>query len=48
MISFSNTNKQFGLQLLLIDTSFQLNPREKAGLVGPTWGGQDDALPALC
>ena len=35
MISFSNINKQYGKQLLLVDASFQLNPGEKVGLVGP-------------
>jgi len=31
MISFSNTNKQYGKQLLFVDASFQLNPGEKDG-----------------
>src|ERR1700760_329597 len=35
MISFSNINKQYGRQLVFVDASFQLNPGEKAGLVGP-------------
>jgi hypothetical protein len=35
MISFSNINKQYGKQLLFVDDSFQLNPGEKVGLVGP-------------
>jgi ABC-type multidrug transport system fused ATPase/permease subunit len=35
MISFSNINKQYGKQLLFVDASFQLNPGEKVGLVGP-------------
>jgi len=45
MISFSNINKQYGKQLLFVDASFQLNPGEKVGLVGPTWGGQDNVIP---
>ena len=35
MISFSNINKQYGKQLVFVDASFQLNPGEKVGLVGP-------------
>jgi ATPase subunit of ABC transporter with duplicated ATPase domains len=40
MISFANINKQYGKQLIFIDASFQLNPREKAGLVGPNGSGK--------
>src|SRR6266700_2577567 len=40
MISFSNINKQYGKQLLFVDTSFQLNPGEKVGLVGPNGAGK--------
>jgi ATPase subunit of ABC transporter with duplicated ATPase domains len=40
MISFSNINKQYGKQLLFVDASFQLNPREKVGLVGPNGAGK--------
>ena len=39
MISFSNINKQYGKQLLFVDASFQLNPGEKVGLVGPPLSG---------
>jgi ABC-type phosphonate transport system ATPase subunit len=39
MISFSNINKQYGKQLLFVDASFQLNPGEKIGLVGPDGEG---------
>jgi ATPase subunit of ABC transporter with duplicated ATPase domains len=39
MISFSNINKQYGKQLLFVDASFQLNPGEKVGLVGPNGSG---------
>lgn len=40
MISFSDVNKQYGKQVLLIDASFQLNPGEKVGLVGPNGAGK--------
>jgi ATPase subunit of ABC transporter with duplicated ATPase domains len=40
MISFSNINKQYGEQLLFVDASFQLNPGEKVGLVGPNGSGK--------
>jgi hypothetical protein len=40
MISFANINKQYGKQLLFVDTSFQLNPGEKVGLVGPNGAGK--------
>jgi ATPase subunit of ABC transporter with duplicated ATPase domains len=40
MISFSNINKQYGKQLLFVDASFQLNPGEKVGLVGPKGAGK--------
>ena len=40
MISFSNINKQYGKQLLFVDASFQLNPGEKVGLVGPNGSGR--------
>jgi ATPase subunit of ABC transporter with duplicated ATPase domains len=40
MISFSNINKQYGKQLLFADASFQLNPGEKVGLVGPNGAGR--------
>ena len=40
MISFSNINKQYGKQLLFVDASFQLNPGEKVGLVGPNGVGK--------
>jgi len=35
MISFSGINKQYGKQLIFVDASFQINPGEKVGLVGP-------------
>src|SRR6202451_3127819 len=40
MISFSNINKQCGKQLIFVDASFQLNPGEKVGLVGPNGSGK--------
>ena len=40
MISFSNLNKQYGKQLIFVDASFQLNPGEKVGLVGPNGSGK--------
>jgi ATPase subunit of ABC transporter with duplicated ATPase domains len=40
MIAFSNINKQYGKQLVFVDASFQLNPGEKVGLVGPNGSGK--------
>src|ERR671914_2388549 len=40
MIAFSNVNKQYGKQVLFLDASFQLNPGEKVGLVGPNGSGK--------
>ena len=40
MISFSKINKQYGKQVLFVDASFQLNPGEKCGLVGPNGSGK--------
>ena len=40
MISLANINKQYGRQLVFVDASFQLNPGEKAGLVGPNGSGK--------
>jgi ATPase subunit of ABC transporter with duplicated ATPase domains len=40
MIYFSNINKQYGKQLIFVDASFQLNPGEKVGLVGPNGSGK--------
>src|SRR5258708_2272973 len=40
MISFSSINKQYGKQLIFVDASFQLNPGEKVGLVGPNGSGK--------
>src|SRR2546429_2993363 len=40
MISFARINKQYGRQLVFVDASFQLNPGEKVGLVGPNGSGK--------
>ena len=40
MINFVNVSKQYGKQVLFVETSFQLNAGEKAGLVGPNGAGK--------
>jgi ATPase subunit of ABC transporter with duplicated ATPase domains len=40
VISFSSVSKQYGRQVLFVDASFQLNPGEKVGLVGPNGSGK--------
>jgi ATPase subunit of ABC transporter with duplicated ATPase domains len=40
MIAFTNVSKQYGRQILFVDASFQLNPGEKVGLVGPNGSGK--------
>src|SRR5450759_530194 len=40
MISFSGIHKQYGKQLIFVDASFQLNPGERVGLVGPNGSGK--------
>src|SRR5471032_2344075 len=40
MIAFNKISKQYGRQLLFVDASFQLNPGEKGGLVGPNGSGK--------
>ena len=40
MISFNKISKQYGKQVLFVDASFQLNPGEKVGLVGPNGSGK--------
>jgi ATPase subunit of ABC transporter with duplicated ATPase domains len=40
VISFSHVGKQYGRQILFVDASFQLNPSEKVGLVGPNGSGK--------
>ena len=40
MIAFNRISKQYGRQVLFVDASFQLNPGEKVGLVGPNGSGK--------
>jgi ATPase subunit of ABC transporter with duplicated ATPase domains len=40
MISLTRIGKQYGRQVLFVDASFQLNPGEKVGLVGPNGSGK--------
>jgi ATPase subunit of ABC transporter with duplicated ATPase domains len=40
VIAFSHISKQYGKQVLFVDASFQLNPGEKVGLVGPNGSGK--------
>ena len=40
MISLTHISKQYGRQMLFVDASFQLNPGEKVGLVGPNGSGK--------
>jgi ATPase subunit of ABC transporter with duplicated ATPase domains len=40
VIAFSRLGKQYGKQVLFVDASFQLNPGEKVGLVGPNGSGK--------
>src|SRR3954466_2427864 len=40
MVSFTKISKQYGRQILFVDASFQLNPGEKIGLVGPNGSGK--------
>ena len=40
MISFNRIGKQYGRQILFVDASFQFNPGEKVGLVGPNGSGK--------
>jgi ATPase subunit of ABC transporter with duplicated ATPase domains len=40
VIVFSNVIKQYGRQVLFTGASFQINPGEKAGLVGPNGSGK--------
>lgn len=40
MITFSNVSKQYGKQILFVETNFQLNPGDKVGLVGPNGAGK--------
>src|SRR5689334_9188014 len=40
MVSFTRISKQYGKQIVFVDASFQLNPGEKVGLVGPNGSGK--------
>ncbi|MCU0242821.1 MAG: ATP-binding cassette domain-containing protein [Vicinamibacteria bacterium] len=40
MISFTRVSKQYGRQVLFVEASFQLNPGERVGLVGPNGSGK--------
>jgi ATPase subunit of ABC transporter with duplicated ATPase domains len=40
VLSLSRISKQYGRQVLFVETSFQLNPGEKVGLVGPNGAGK--------
>jgi len=40
VISLTRISKQYGRQLLFVDASFQLNPGETVGLVGPNGSGK--------
>ena len=40
MIAFNSISKQYGRQVLFVDASFQLNPGDKVGLVGPNGSGK--------
>jgi ATPase subunit of ABC transporter with duplicated ATPase domains len=40
MIALSHVDKHYGRRALLVDGSFQLNPGEKVGLVGPNGSGK--------
>jgi ATPase subunit of ABC transporter with duplicated ATPase domains len=40
VIAFTNVVKQYGKQVLFTDLNFQINPGEKAGLVGPNGCGK--------
>jgi ATPase subunit of ABC transporter with duplicated ATPase domains len=40
VIALANVSKQYGRQVLFVDASFQLNPGDKVGLVGPNGSGK--------
>jgi ATPase subunit of ABC transporter with duplicated ATPase domains len=40
MIAINRLTKHYGKQLLFVDASFQLNPGDKVGLVGPNGSGK--------
>src|SRR6185295_19086969 len=40
MIAFTRVSKQYARQVLFVDASFQLNPGDRVGLVGPNGSGK--------
>ena len=40
MLNFSNVTKQYGSQILFVRASFQINPGERVGIVGPNGSGK--------
>ena len=40
MIALSKISMHYGRRALLLDSSFQLNPGEKVGLLGPNGSGK--------
>ncbi|NTV96869.1 MAG: ABC transporter ATP-binding protein [Thiobacillus sp.] len=47
MIAFTDISKQYGRQVLFVETSFQLDPGEKVGLVGPNGAGKTTLINLL-
>ncbi|TFG88057.1 MAG: ATP-binding cassette domain-containing protein, partial [Gemmatimonadales bacterium] len=40
MIAVSDVSKQYGRQVLFLEASFQIDPGQKVGLVGPNGSGK--------
>jgi len=40
MIAFNDVSKQYGRQVLFLEASFQIDPGQKIGLVGPNGSGK--------
>jgi ATPase subunit of ABC transporter with duplicated ATPase domains len=47
MIALANISKRYGRQILFVETSLQINPGEKIGLVGPNGAGKTTLLRML-
>ena len=47
MIALANISKRYGSQILFVETSLQVNPGEKIGLVGPNGSGKTTLLRML-